>query len=114
MVAGLEVEGRWGTYYLRDWEGKLTTYLTKKGTHYNEHIVITDDVLINKAEGNSQSRIQGYLDDGILVSAERGIGYQLVSTDGRRSEVLALRPRETTSVPDWERLGLQSLGDEYE
>ena len=114
MVAGLEVEGRWGTYYLRDWEGKLTTYLTKKGTHYNDHIVITDDVLINKAEGNSQSRIQGYLDDGILVSAERGIGYQLVSTDGRRSEVLALRPRETTSVPDWERLGLQSLGDEYE
>ena len=78
------------------------------------YIVITDDVLINKAEGNSQSRIQGYLDDGILVSAERGIGYQLVSTDGRRSEVLALRPREATSVPDWERLGLQSLGDEYE
>ena len=112
MVAGMEVYEDLGAFYLRDWEGKLTPYLTKTGTHYNDHIVITEDVLINKAEGNSQSRVQGYMGDSVLVSAERGIGYQQVFTDGRRSKVLALRPREATPVPDWERLGLRSLGEE--
>ena len=111
-VAGLEVEDRNNAYYLRDGMGKLTSSLNRTGTHYNEHVVITEDVLINKAEGNSQCRIQGYLEDSVLVGAERGIGFQKVFPDGRRSGVMAVRPKETSMVPDWERLGLRSLGEE--
>ena len=112
MVAGMEVEDRMGVYYLRDWQDKLTTYLSKTGTHYNDHVVITEGILINKDEGNRQSRIMGFLGDSVLVSPERGIGYLQVFTDGRCSKKQLQKPKEMTTVPDWERLGLQSLGEE--
>ena len=112
MIAGLEVEESHGSYSLRDWQNKITICLCKTGTHYNDHIVITEDVLINKDEGNRQYRIQGFLNDSVLVSAERSIGYQKVFPDGRRGELIPVKPREATMVPDWERLGLRSLGGE--
>ena len=112
MVAGLEViEQRW-IYYLRDWQERLIPYLTKDGTHYNDWIVIMEDVLINKTDGNRQSRIQGYLSDSVLVSAAHGIGYLQIFTDGHQGKYFSVKPREATMIPDWKALGMQPLGTE--
>ena len=108
-VAGLEVMESIDSYILRDWQNKLVSYLSKSGTRYNEQIVVTEGVLINKTDGNRQSRIQGYLEDSILVTADRGIGYQQVFSDGRRGRYFERMPGEASRVPDWRRLRLQGL-----
>ncbi len=108
-VAGLEVQERTDAYCLRDWENKPTSYLSKDDTHYNESIVISNGVLINKQEGNRQSRIRGYLGDSVLVLPEKGIGLQQVYMDGRRGSLFPQLPREATAVPDWKRMGLVPL-----
>ena len=108
-VAGLEVMEFPDSYILRDWQNKLVSFLRKDGTRYNEQIVVTEGVLINKTDGNRQSRIQGYLEDSILVTAERGIGYQQVFADGHRGHYFERMPEGASWVPDWRRLGLQRL-----
>lgn len=111
-LAGMEVQKMGGDYYLRDRQNALIIYLSKNGTHYNEHIVVSENVLINKEEGNRQSRVHGFLDDCVLVAADKGIGYQMVAADGRRGECFAIKPKGVTVVPDWERLGMRSLAVE--
>ena len=71
--------------------------------------MISNGVLINKQEGNRQSRIEGYLGDSVLVLPEKGIGLQQVYMDGRRGTLFPQLPREATAVPDWKRMGLVPL-----
>ena len=109
VVAGLEVLELMDAYRLRDWENRPTSFLAKGDTHYNDCIVISNGVLINKTDGNRQSRIRGYLGDSVLVSPEKGIGLQQVRMDGTLGELFLQMPREATVVPDWKRLGLIAL-----
>ena len=111
-LAGIEVEKLHDEFYLRDRQNAMIIYLSKDGTHYNDHIVVSDNVLINKEEGNRQSRVQGFLGDSVLVAADKGVGYQAVTADGRRGESFAVRPKEATVVPDWKRMGMRSLSAE--
>ena len=111
-LAGMEVQKMGGDYYLRDRQNALIISLSMNGTHYNDHIVICDNVLINKEEGNRQSPVHGFLGDCVLVAAEKGIGYQTIAADGRRGMCFAIKPKEATVVPDWERMGMRSLGAE--
>ena len=111
-MAGLEVEMMHNEFYLRQRKNGLILFLSKGGTHYNEHIVISGDVLINKEEGGRQSRVLGYMGDSVLVMADQGIGYQQVSANGKRGECFALKPKDVTVAPDWERLGMRPLSAE--
>ena len=77
--------------------------------HYNDYIVIAEDVLINKTDANRQRKIQAYWGNSVLVTAYKGIGYQQIRTDGSLGEVFTQLPRDARSVPDWKRLGLHTL-----
>lgn len=109
MVAGLEVTEMHDEYFLRDRADKLIFAFKRENIHYNDYIVITEDVLINKTDDNRQRKIQAYLGDSILVTAYKGIGYQQVHTDGSLGKVFTQLPQKARTVPEWKRLGLQTL-----